>query len=151
MLPNQRIKKIGGEKEKMNEKDRWTVLVVLGIIALIVVGITIYAFTAPPYRVWSKELKGKAELRQAEWNRQITVEEAQANLEAEKLNAQAEVERAKGVAEANEIIGESLKENEQYLRYLWVKGLTDGTSEVIYVPTEANLPILEAGRMIGDK
>lgn len=29
----------------------------------------------------------------------------------------------------------------------WVKGLTDGSSEVIYVPTEANLPILEAGRI----
>lgn len=130
----------------MDEDDRFTVIVVIGIIALIVGAITVYAFTAPPYRVWSKELKGKAELRQAEWNRQITIEEAQANLEAEKLNARAEVERAKGVAEANEIIGESLKENEAYLRYLWVKGLTDGSSEVIYVPTEANLPILEATR-----
>ena len=133
----------------MNE-DKATILLVLGVIGLLVVGITIYAFTAPPYRVWSKELEGKAELRQAEWNRQITIEEAEANLAAEILNAKAEVERAKGVAEANEIIGESLKENEAYLRYLWVKGLTDGSSEIIYVPTEANLPILEAGRMIGD-
>ena len=62
--------------------------------------------------------------------------------------AQAEVERAKGVAEANEIIGESLKENEAYLRYLWIIGLQDGSSEVIYIPTEANLPILEATRGI---
>ena len=134
----------------MDEEDKGTILIVFGIIALLVAGITLYAFTAPPYQVWSKELKGKAELRQAEWNRQIQVQEAHANLESEKLNAQSEVERAKGVAEANEIIGESLKNNEAYLRYLWVKGLTDGTSEVIYVPTEANLPILEAGRMIGE-
>ena len=122
----------------------------LAIFAILVVIVVIGAAVSPVYGVWSKELKGKAELRQAEWNRQIQVQEAHANLESEKLNAQSEVERAKGVAEANEIIGESLKENEQYLRYLWVKGLTDGTSEVIYVPTEANLPILEAGRMIGE-
>lgn len=60
--------------------------------------------------------------------------------------AAAEVERAKGVAEANRIIGESLKNNEGYLRYLWIQGLQDGSSEVIYVPTEASLPILEATR-----
>lgn len=119
------------------------------ILAICVVIVVIHAAVGPVYGVWSKELKGKAELRQAEWNRQIQIEEAHANLESEKLNAKAEVERAKGVADANEIIGESLKNNEAYLRYLWVKGLTDGTSEVIYVPTEANLPILEAGRMIG--
>ena len=128
------------------DDDTRGIVLVLGVIVLIVGGITLYAFTAPPYRVWSKELAGKAELKQAEWNRQITVEEAQANLDAEKLNAQAEVERAKGVAEANQIIGESLKENEVYIKYLWVKGLSDGNSETIYVPTEANLPILEATR-----
>jgi len=133
------------------DKDGEINLIKLGfaILAILVVIVVIDAAASPVYGVWSKELKGKAELRQAEWNRQIQIQEAHANLESEKLNAQAEVERAKGVAEANEIIGESLKNNEAYLRYLWVKGLTDGTSEVIYVPTEANLPILEAGRMIG--
>ena len=102
----------------------------------------------PKYKVWSKELRGKANLREAQWDRQIKIEEAQANLESEKLNAQAEVERAKGVAESNQIIGEGLKDNEEYIKYLWVKGLTDGSSEVIYVPTEANLPLLEATRSI---
>jgi len=67
-------------------------------------------------------------------------------MESAKSLAQAEVERAKGVAEANEIIGESLKGNESYLHYLWIMGLQDGSSEVIYIPTEANMPILEAGR-----
>ena len=98
----------------------------------------------PPYSVWSRTLKGKAQLREAEWNRQITIKEAEAKLEAEKLNAQSEVERAKGVSEANKIIGGSLKDNEAYLRYLWINGLHDGSSEVIYIPTEANLPLTEA-------
>ena len=130
------------------DEDTFGILVVVGVIALVIVGITVVAFTYPQYNVWKNELRGKATLKEAQWDRQVKIEEAQANLEAEKLNARAEVERAKGVAEANEIIGESLKNNEAYLWYLWVKGLSDGNSEVIYVPTEANLPILEATRNI---
>lgn len=130
------------------DDDAFGILVVVGVVALIIVGITVVGFTYPQYNVWKNELRGKATLKEAEWDRQVKIEEAEANLEAEKLNARAEVERAKGVAEANEIIGESLKNNEAYLWYLWVKGLSDGNSEVIYVPTEANLPILEATRNI---
>ncbi len=64
-------------------------------------------------------------------------------ISAEK-DAEIEVARARGAAEANKIISGSI--TEEYIRYLWVQGLHDGTSEVIYVPTEANLPILEATR-----
>jgi regulator of protease activity HflC (stomatin/prohibitin superfamily) len=117
--------------------------VIIGFIGLI--GIVLWG--VPTYKVWQKGLAGQAELKQAEWNRQITVREAEAKKEAATALAAAEVERAKGVAEANKIIGESLRENEAYLRYLWIQGLQDGNSEVIYVPTEANLPILEATRL----
>ena len=98
------------------------------------------------YKVWSREKDGQASLAEAEWSKKIAVEEAKAKLDSAKLEALAEVERAKGVAEANKIIGDSLKNNDAYLRYLWINGLHDGNSEIIYVPTEANLPILEAGR-----
>lgn len=102
----------------------------------------------PQYNVWQKGLAGKAELAQADFNRQIKTREAMATLESSKALADAEVERAKGVAEANKIIGDSLKGNESYLRYLWIKNLDDAekTGSVIYVPTEAGLPILEAGK-----
>lgn len=114
------------------------------------------------YNVWSSGLAGQAELNQADWNRQIKVREAQAlndsaalisesKIKIAKGEAQAEVERAKGVAEANRIIGGSLKGNEDYLRYLWITGLHQQNSQVIYVPTEANLPILEASRMKHDR
>jgi regulator of protease activity HflC (stomatin/prohibitin superfamily) len=96
-------------------------------------------------------LSGLAQLKEAEWNRKIAIEEAKAKLEAAKSLAEAEVERAKGVAQANKIIGESLQNNEAYLRYLWVQGLQDDNSEVIYVPTETNLPLLEATRNINKK
>ena len=54
--------------------------------------------------------------------------------------AEAEVIRAEGVAKANRIIGESLRGNESYLRYLWIQTLNDNPQNVIYVPTEAGLP-----------
>ena len=75
------------------------------IIAIVVVlaFIGVIMFGMPVYRVWSQEMKGKAELAEAEQNRRIKVEEARANLEAEKLNAKAEIERAKGAAEAIKI------------------------------------------------
>jgi regulator of protease activity HflC (stomatin/prohibitin superfamily) len=102
----------------------------------------------PTYNVWASEMAGKAELAQAQYNRQIAVTEAEAKLESAKSLAAAEVERARGVAQANKIIGESLKENEDYLRYLWITDVAGANIDktVVYVPTETNLPILEATR-----
>ncbi len=100
----------------------------------------------PYYKVWSAKMGGEAEYAQAEQNRRIAVLEAEAELQSAKALAAAEVERAKGVAEANAIIGQSLKDNEAYLRWQWIKNLESGSNSVIYVPTEAGLPILEAGK-----
>ena len=104
------------------------------------------AYIKPKWGVWAAEMEGAAELAQAEQNRKITVLEAEAKLESAKSLAAAEVERARGVAEANRIIGESLKDNEAYLRWQWIQNLESGSNSVIYVPTEAGLPILEAGK-----
>ncbi len=109
-------------------------------IALIFLGGFLWG--VPNYKVYARELNGKAQLREAEWNRQIAIQEAEALKESAKLMAEAEVLRAAGIAEANEIIAGSL--TEEYIRYKFVEGLNDGNTEVIYVPTEANLPILEA-------
>ena len=105
----------------------------------------------PKYLVYQQALKGETELARAQQNRQIKIQEAMALKESAKMLAEAEIERAKGVAEANKIIGDSLKGNEAYLRYLWVQGLQgDGKNpQVVYVPTEAGLPIMEAGRTNG--
>jgi regulator of protease activity HflC (stomatin/prohibitin superfamily) len=119
--------------------------VTVGVIILIGL-ITLGMWGCPTYNVWQKELAGKAKLREAEWSRQIRIEEAEASMESAKHLAEAEIIRSRGVAEANKIIGESLRDNDAYLRYLWIQGLHDGTSETIYIPTEAQLPILEATR-----
>jgi len=125
----------------MSEYERKVVKVSVWIGAIILLLIVAGMYVIPQWHVWRLELSGKATLKEAEWSRKVAIEEAQAKLEASKHLAAAEVERARGVAEANKIIGESLKENESYLRYLWIQGLQDGSSEVIYIPTEANMPI----------
>jgi len=114
-------------------------LAVCALIALLMGG-------CPHYDVWQQGLAGQAALARATQDRQIAIQEAQAKREAAVMLAQAEVERAKGVAAANKIIGDSLRNNEDYLRYLFVNGLENTKNQVIYVPTEANLPILEAQR-----
>lgn len=118
------------------------VKVIGGIVAFFVV----MAFVRPWYNVWSQEMEGKAEFAKAEQNRKIKIEEARANLEAEKLNAQAEVERAKGAAEAIKIENGSITPT--YIQYLWVRQQSDLSDKtVIYIPTESNLPLLESTRM----
>mgnify|MGYP000399635833 CR=1 FL=1 len=119
---------------------------VIGILMFILACVAAGMIVFPIYGKWTATMRGQAEYQQAEANRKIKVLEAEAHREAAKSLAQAEIERAKGVAEANRIIGDSLKENEAYLRYLWISGLRDGRDQVIYVPTEAGLPILESGR-----
>lgn len=121
--------------------------VCIGVVVLLLFCLGGGMYGCPQYNVWQKELAGKAKLREAEWRRQIKIEEAKAVLESADLLRQAEVLRAQGLSEAIVIVGEKLEANPSYIRYRWVEGLHDGTSEIIYVPTEANLPILEATRL----
>lgn len=65
-------------------------------------------------------------------------------LQKAKKDAEIEVARAEGISKSNLIIANSLTEN--YLRYKWIEGLQSNPNQVIYVPTEANMPILEANR-----
>ena len=123
----------------------WVLLVII-VIGVLCGGL----YGCPKYNVYSQKLAGEAELARAESNRRIAIAEAEAKKESAKQLAEAEVIRAEGVAKANTIIGDSLKNNEAYLRYLYITGLNetdDKGNKIIYVPTEAGLPILEAGRL----
>jgi hypothetical protein len=125
-------------------------LILLAVLAIILLlgGIGSCCYFQPQYSVYSARQDGMAELAKAESTRQVKVLEAKAAMDAAQDLAQAEVIRAQGVATANQIIGKSLAGNEAYLRYLWIQQLGTSTNrETIYVPTEANLPILEANRL----
>jgi hypothetical protein len=132
----------------MNEDVRLVVTITSIVTGVLLVAIAAGMYGCPKYNVWEQGLVGEAELRRAEQNRKIRIQEAEAKMESSKLDAQSEVIRAEGVAKANKIIGASLHDNEAYLRYLWIIDVA-GTAvdkTVVYVPTETNLPILEANR-----
>ena len=104
-------------------------------------------YGCPQYNVYMKRLDGEAMLAHSQAAKEVAVSEAKAKLEAATLLANAEVERAKGVAEANRIIGDSLHNNDAYLRYLWITEVAgkDIDKTVVYIPTEGNMPVMEAG------
>jgi len=69
------------------------------------------------------------------------VQQKQFMLEQAKKDAEIEVARAEGAARAQEIVRSTLSDS--YLQYLWIKTLNENPN-VIYVATEANLPIFKA-------
>lgn len=119
------------------------VLCIVAGVGAILIAMWLY----PQYNVYASRKQGEAMLAHAQSAKEVSVAEAKAKMESATLLAEAEVMRAGGVARANKIIGDSLKDNEAYLRYLWVNNLERvNDTQIIYVPTEAGMPIMEAGR-----
>lgn len=123
----------------------WSSLItfIAGLLAALITAVMI---GCPKYEVYTQRMSGMALLAHAQSSKEVAVAEARAKMESADLLAQAEIRRAQGVAQANKIIGDSLRDNEAYLRYLFVNNLENTKNQVIYIPTEANLPILEANR-----
>ena len=118
----------------------------IGVAAILAGGLIFYGL--PTYKVWQQNKAGEAELARAEQNRQIAIQEARAKEESAKSLANAEIIRAEGIAEANRIIGDSLKNNDAYIHYLWVEALRETRNAIVYIPTEAGIPVTEAGRFM---
>lgn len=120
--------------------------VVFVIVAIIGAGM----WGCPQYNVWEQGLTGEAALARATQDRQIRIQESIALKESAQNVADSEIIRAGGVAEANKIIAEGLGGPEGYLRWRYIEMLqeTGGQGrETIYIPTEAGIPILEAGKL----
>ena len=120
--------------------------IIASIIAFITIAVGAFG-GIPVYNVWSAQKHGEAELARAEQNRQIVIQEAKAKQESAIMLADAEVIRAEDVAKANQIIGDSLKGNEAYIHWLWVDTLKDTKDQIIYIPTEAGVPLMESQRL----
>ena len=128
--------------------NRAGALVVLSGVLLLILAVVLIGF--PQYSVYAARKHGEAELARATQNRQVRVQEALAKFEAADYDAKTDVRRAQGVAQANKIIADSLGGPEGYLRWRYIEMLQEtsekGGHQIIYLPTEAGLPLLEAGR-----
>jgi regulator of protease activity HflC (stomatin/prohibitin superfamily) len=109
-----------------------------GLGIMILVGA--YLWLWPLYGVWRAGLTGKASLMRAEQEKLIQIEQAKAELESAKLRA-----------EAISIVGEASKQFPEYRTQEFIGAFAEAVQsgaidQIIYVPTEANIPIVEAGK-----
>ena len=119
--------------------------IIPSVVAVVVV-IAWSLFGYPIWKVWASQKQGEADLQQAHKEQQIQVSKAQGRVDAAELNKQAAIIEAEAVSAQIESIGKQLTEHDLYLKWQWIKMMEERPeSSVIYVPTEANLPILEAG------
>lgn len=114
---------------------------VIGVAMLL---ITLVMWGCPQYNVYSARKDGEAQLAHAQSSKEVAVAEAKAKMESAMYLKQADSIRAQGIAISNTIIGESLKNNREYLQWLWIDQIEKANT--IYIPTEGNLPLMEAGR-----
>ena len=118
-------------------------------VLIVLVLIAWFLFGYPIWRVWASQKQGEADLQQAHKEQQIQVSKAQGRLDAAELNKKAAIVEAEAVSAQIEKIGKQLTEHDLYLKWQWIKMMEERPeSSVIYVPTEANLPILEAGASV---
>lgn len=114
----------------------WRTAIIAGVILVI-----LYSIVIKPYlRVWHQEQEGKATLARANQERQVLVTQAQAEREA-----------ATERAEAIKIIGEAAQKYPEYRQQEFMGAFAEAIqkeniNQIIYVPTEANVPVTEAGR-----
>lgn len=127
------------------EWNWWVIGVVF--VFLIVVAIVLWNLIwAPKWNVWASQKQGEADLQQAHKEQQVQVASAQGRLDAAVINKNAAIIEAEAVSAQIERIGEKLTTHDLYLKWQWIKMMEEKPEgSVIYVPTEANLPILEAG------
>jgi hypothetical protein len=112
----------------------------MGVVFILLLVLTSYAT-----KEWRSEIAGKAMLAQAKNSKMVMIEEAKAEFESAKYKKEADIIRAQGISEANTIINGSL--TDKYIRWLFVENLKQTKNQVIYLPTESGLPVLESNRL----
>jgi hypothetical protein len=126
----------------MDQDNKQTgVFVVVGSLLVIAI-IALLMFGLPMWNVWRAGLSGEASLKRATQTRMIQVEQARGEKEAAQMRA-----------DAIAIMGKAAKEFPEYRQQEFIgafaEAMKDGRiSQIIYVPTEANIPITEAGRFV---
>jgi hypothetical protein len=113
--------------------------IVLAIVFIIALIIPLLFFGLPVWHVWKSEKSGQALFAQSESGRRVLVSQAEAERDAAKLRA-----------EAIAIVGKAAKEFPEYRQQEFIGAFSDAMKEchptIIYVPTEAGIPIVDAGR-----
>jgi hypothetical protein len=127
--------------QKREIEKRKTLTRIISLITVVsLVFIASLMAGCPIYNVWQQGLVGEAALKRASQEKQIMIEQAKAEVIAAE-------QRALAINAVGSAIREFPEYREQEFIGAFAQALEDGNiHQIIYVPTEANIPIMEAGR-----
>lgn len=122
------------------DERKAVVVIVSGVLSAGVV-IMLLMLGLPQYSVYKQRLYGEAELAHAHASRQVLVQQALAEKDSAQLRA-----------DAIKIVGQAAKDFPEYRQQEFIGAFADALkagkiSQIMYVPTEANIPITEARRL----
>jgi hypothetical protein len=118
-------------------------IAIISVVSMgIIFAILVLMFGLPLWNVWRTGLSGEAELKKAEQTRMIQVQQAKGEKDSAQLRA-----------DAIAIVGKAAKDFPEYRQQEFIGAFAEAMhegkiSQIIYVPTEANIPIMEAGRRV---
>lgn len=121
-------------------KDNLNLKVLLGGVGALIALVVLFfsgIFVMANVRVYTSRMAGQAAFAHSEAERKVLVSQAEAELEASKLRA-----------EAIKIVGEMAQKYPEYREQEFIGAFgealrSDKIDQIIYVPTEANIPIIE--------
>lgn len=124
----------------MNKDLKIIVTFLVSVVVFILVGGIATSVVVSNMNVYTSRLAGQAAYAHSESERKVLVSQAEAELEAAKLRA-----------EAIKIVGEMAKQFPEYREQEFIGAFgealkSDKIDQIIYVPTEANIPIIEKKR-----
>lgn len=126
-----------------SDETNWptTILAACSATFIVILVICLLCFGIPKWNVWRAGLSGEASLKKAEQEKLIMIE-----------TAKAEKEAAEYEAEAIRIMGEAAKKYPEYRQQKFIGAFSEALEkgnidQIIYVPTEASIPILETQRL----
>ena len=124
----------------MNKDVKIIVTFLVSVVVFILVGGIATSVVVSNMNVYTSRLAGQAAYAHSESERKVLVSQAEVELEAAKLRA-----------EAIKIVGEMAKQFPEYREQEFIGAFgealkSDKIDQIIYVPTEANIPIIEKKR-----
>lgn len=119
------------------------------VVVVIVIGIIfLFKGVGPKLALYKANTENQAVIKEQEAHSKAAEYAARSAITQAHAKAEAMVIEAHGLAESQEIIATTL--TPEYLHYLYIEAIRDNPNQVIYIPTEAGFPIVEAGRAVDD-
>jgi hypothetical protein len=137
---------IAAKNEEARRWVRFGLKITAGVIVGLILLIWGWKYVTPKYNLYRANTEKQAIIKETQARADAARYEAERQVEIARARAEADVIRADGVAEANRLIASSL--TPEYVRWYFVDRLDDINGQIIYVPTEAGVPLPEAGRAV---